>query len=114
MITVFIINAPPRLPPFQVSIGGKNYAFDPDEIEKNPMRAPDAQAAAEMVRRVIALAEDGNSAGGVVECRIEGVKPGIGDPVFEKLDAELREMRESEMWQAGAAVRSLRPENWSE
>lgn len=31
----------------------------------------------------------------------------------EKLEAELREMRESEMWQAGAAVRSLRPENWS-
>jgi ketol-acid reductoisomerase len=30
----------------------------------------------------------------------------------EKLDAELREMRESEMWQAGAAVRALRPENW--
>jgi len=29
-----------------------------------------------------------------------------------KLDAELRNMRESEMWQAGAAVRSLRPENW--
>jgi ketol-acid reductoisomerase len=31
-----------------------------------------------------------------------------------KLDAELREMRESEMWQAGAAVRSLRPENWNQ
>ena len=31
----------------------------------------------------------------------------------EKLDAELKEMRDSEMWQAGAAVRSLRPENWS-
>ena len=31
----------------------------------------------------------------------------------EKLDAELREMRESEMWQAGAAVRSLRPDNWN-
>ena len=30
----------------------------------------------------------------------------------QKLDAELKEMRESEMWQAGAAVRSLRPENW--
>jgi ketol-acid reductoisomerase len=30
----------------------------------------------------------------------------------EKLDAELREMRESEMWRAGAAVRSLRPETW--
>jgi len=30
-----------------------------------------------------------------------------------KLDAELREMRASEMWQAGAAVRSLRPDNWN-
>ncbi|HUV08339.1 MAG TPA: ketol-acid reductoisomerase, partial [Spirochaetia bacterium] len=30
----------------------------------------------------------------------------------EKLGVELKEMRESEMWQAGAAVRSLRPENW--
>ncbi len=30
----------------------------------------------------------------------------------QKLDAELKEMRESEMWRAGAAVRSLRPENW--
>jgi ketol-acid reductoisomerase len=32
----------------------------------------------------------------------------------EKLDEELREMRESEMWAAGAAVRSLRPEHWVE
>ena len=60
-----------------------------DEIEKNPMRAPDAEAAAEMVRRVIALAEEGNSAGGIVECVVDGVQAGIGDPVFEKLDAEL-------------------------
>lgn len=36
------------------------------------------------------------------------------DPQYrEKLDEELRAMRESEMWQAGAAVRSLRPENWN-
>jgi ketol-acid reductoisomerase len=32
----------------------------------------------------------------------------------EKLDAELREMRESEMWRTGAAVRSLRPDNWKQ
>jgi len=37
------------------------------------------------------------------------------DPYYrEKLDEELRAMRESEMWQAGAAVRSLRPENWKQ
>lgn len=36
------------------------------------------------------------------------------DPQYrQKLDEELRAMRESEMWQAGAAVRSLRPENWN-
>jgi ketol-acid reductoisomerase len=32
----------------------------------------------------------------------------------ERLDEELRVMRESEMWQAGAAVRALRPEHWEE
>jgi ketol-acid reductoisomerase len=37
-----------------------------------------------------------------------------GAPDYQvKLDAELKEMRESEMWRAGAAVRSLRPENWN-
>jgi ketol-acid reductoisomerase len=37
------------------------------------------------------------------------------DPHYrDKLDEELRAMRESEMWQAGAAVRSLRPENWKQ
>jgi ketol-acid reductoisomerase len=35
------------------------------------------------------------------------------DPNYrQNLEAELKAMRESEMWQAGAAVRSLRPENW--
>ena len=62
---------------------------DFDEIEKNPMRAPDTEAAAEMVKRVIALAEEGNSTGGIVECVVRGVSPGIGDPVFDKLDAKL-------------------------
>lgn len=36
------------------------------------------------------------------------------DDYRERLEEELREMRESEMWQAGAAVRSLRPENWGQ
>ena len=49
---------------------------------------------------------------------VSGVETGIvldknSDPNYrEKLDAELKTMRDSEMWQAGAAVRSLRPENW--
>jgi ketol-acid reductoisomerase len=49
---------------------------------------------------------------------VSGVETGIvldknSDPNYrEKLDAELKTMRDSEMWRAGAAVRSLRPENW--
>jgi ketol-acid reductoisomerase len=49
---------------------------------------------------------------------VTGVETGIvldknSDPNYrEKLDAELKTMHDSEMWQAGAAVRSLRPENW--
>jgi ketol-acid reductoisomerase len=50
---------------------------------------------------------------GGIETRI--VLEKNSDPHYrEKLDEELRAMRESEMWQAGAAVRSLRPENWKQ
>lgn len=58
-------------------------------IERNPMRAADPEAAAEMVKRIKALAEAGDSAGGIIECVVKGVQPGLGDPVFEKLDAEI-------------------------
>ncbi len=60
-----------------------------DVIENNPMRACDEEAAAEMVRRIEELKDAQDSAGGIVECRIQGVAPGLGDPVFDKLDAHL-------------------------
>lgn len=39
--------------------------------------------------RILQLREDGDSAGGVVECRVTGVPAGVGEPVFDKLDADL-------------------------
>jgi len=65
------------------------HSYDPEVIEKNPLRACDAEAAKEMEKRVTALKEQDDSAGGIVECRISGVAPGLGEPVFDKLDAEL-------------------------
>ncbi len=64
-------------------------SFDADVIEKNPMRACDSEAAEKMAERVRELMETGDSAGGIIECRISGVPPGLGDPAFEKLEANL-------------------------
>jgi len=63
--------------------------FEEDAIERNPVRACDPAAAAKMVKRIEELAARGDSCGGIVECRIRGVDPGLGEPVFDKLDADL-------------------------
>lgn len=63
--------------------------FDIDVIEKNPLRACDADAAQKMIAVIKELAEKGESSGGIVECRIDGVPPGLGDPVFDRLEADL-------------------------
>jgi chorismate synthase len=63
--------------------------IDTSVIEQNPMRAADPKAAEEMMRLVLDAREREDSIGGVVECRISGVAPGLGEPVFDKLDAQL-------------------------
>ena len=63
--------------------------FDIDEILRNPLAMPDAEAAEEAAQFLQQIRKEGNSAGGVVECIIEGLPAGIGEPVFEKLDAAL-------------------------
>jgi len=71
------------------SAGVECTEYLPDEIEKNPLRACDPVAAAEMLRRIEAIKETEDSVGGVIECRVTGIPPGLGEPVFDKLDAEL-------------------------
>ncbi len=63
--------------------------FDEGCIEHNALRACDAGAAEKMLERVTELMEKGESAGGIVACRVSGLPPGLGDPVFDKLEAEL-------------------------
>jgi chorismate synthase len=57
--------------------------------EENPVRCPDAGAAAKMERAILEARDAGDSLGGVVEVVAEGVPAGLGDPVFDKLDATL-------------------------
>ncbi|MBO7123612.1 MAG: chorismate synthase [Treponema sp.] len=63
--------------------------IDLKAIEQNPLRAADLNAARAMQEKIEALRAAGDSAGGVVECQINGVPAGLGEPVFEKLDATL-------------------------
>lgn len=62
---------------------------DYDQIEKNPVRCPDAKKACEMARLIEKVRSEGDSIGGVVEVVTSGLPTGLGDPVFHKLDADL-------------------------
>jgi len=59
------------------------------EIESNDVRCPDSEAAEKMYALIDQLRRDGDSVGGVVECVARGVPVGLGDPVFDKLEADL-------------------------
>jgi chorismate synthase len=59
------------------------------EVEQNPMRCPDASAAAEMIKLVEETRDQGDSLGGIIECVVRGVPAGWGEPVFDKLEADL-------------------------
>lgn len=63
--------------------------FNSSEIWENPLYMPDETAAAEAQSYLTGLIKEGDSAGGVIECVIKGMKPGVGEPVFEKLSANL-------------------------
>jgi chorismate synthase len=75
---------------YTVRAGGISCeSYDPSVIEENPMRACDLAAAEKMMAKATALKEQEDSMGGVVECRVSGVSAGLGEPVFDKLDAAL-------------------------
>src|SRR5262245_28928524 len=62
---------------------------DWDEVEKNPVRCPDAAAAGRMAERIERARDAKDSVGGVVEVVATGVPAGWGDPTMAKLDAAL-------------------------
>ena len=60
-----------------------------EAVEANPVRCPDAAAAEEMAAAIDAARRRGDSLGGVVACVARGVPAGLGEPVFDKLEADL-------------------------
>jgi chorismate synthase len=75
---------------YTVALGGiAAHSFDKAAIGTNVLRCPDPEAAARMTAALDEAKEDGDSLGGVVEVKITHCPPGLGDPVFDKLDADL-------------------------
>ncbi|MFC1951864.1 chorismate synthase [Chloroflexota bacterium] len=77
-----------------IEIGGiKALPKDLDEIrgniEKNPLRCADIEAAGEMARLIEKVKDEGDSIGGIVEGLALNVPIGLGEPVFDTLDGEL-------------------------
>ena len=60
-----------------------------DDVEANIVRCPDATMAARMIDFIKQVRSEGDSVGGVIECVIRGTPPGLGEPVFHKLEADL-------------------------
>jgi len=78
-----------RVTAFTLCLGGIcAERFDPEAIPRNRLFCPDPDAARRMEERVAEVRTRGDSVGGVVEIRCSGVPPGLGEPVFDKLDAE--------------------------
>lgn len=79
-----------RLTAYTYSIGPVSITtFDQDTIYDNNLYMPDAQAAKKAADYLNQCMINKNSSGGMVECVVKGLPAGLGDPVFEKLDANL-------------------------
>jgi len=59
------------------------------DIHRNRLQCPDPKAAQAMAEKLEAARKDGDSLGGIVEILVKGCPPGLGEPVFDKIDADL-------------------------
>ena len=60
-----------------------------ESVERNAVRCPDEETAQKMIALIECVREEGDSLGGVIECAVRGIEAGLGEPVFDKLEADL-------------------------
>ena len=73
----------------KISLDKPHYEVDFSLIETNPVRCPDKAKAEEMEAFIKQIRSEGDTVGGTVRCVISNVPKGLGEPVFDKLHAEL-------------------------
>ena len=75
---------------YMAQLGPITYEkFDWDEVENNPFFFPDSSKVAELEAYMDALRKEGNSIGARINVVATGVPPGLGEPIFDRLDAEI-------------------------
>ncbi|HUL37520.1 MAG TPA: chorismate synthase, partial [Thermodesulfobacteriota bacterium] len=75
---------------YTVELGGIQIEkIDFEEIERNGLRCPDRKAAVAMEKKIDETKEKGDTLGGIVEILVQGCPSGLGEPVFDKLEADL-------------------------
>ena len=75
---------------YTIALGGiKARKHDIGLVNQNRLFCPDLEAAERMEKRIAEIRSKGDSVGGIVEVLATGVPPGLGEPVFDKLDADL-------------------------
>ncbi len=72
-----------------IEISSDYSSFDFSEIENNLVRCPDPEAAQRMEQLIAAVKKDGDSVGGTITAVISGVPVGVGEPVYDRLEAML-------------------------
>ncbi|MBE81435.1 MAG: chorismate synthase [Gemmatimonadetes bacterium] len=82
-----------------------------DTVEQNIVRCPDSAVAIEMIDLIDQARKNGDSLGGVVEVVARNVPPGLGEPVFDKLEADLAKalmsLPASKGFEVGSGFRGL-------
>ena len=73
----------------EIFIDKPYQALDFSKTESNPVRCPDANTAVKMEEYIKQIRKEGDSVGGTVTCVLQNVPVGLGEPVFDKLHAEL-------------------------
>ena len=72
-----------------IKMNQQSHEVDLNKIEDTIVRCPDESVSQTMIDHIMQIRKEGDTIGGVVECVIKNVPSGIGEPVFDKLHAEL-------------------------
>lgn len=73
----------------KISITKKYQNIDFSKIDETPIRCPDTEIALKMIELIKNIRKKGDTIGGIITCIVQGLPIGLGEPVFQKLHAEL-------------------------